>query len=230
MIGKTTTSALQSGLVYGFAGQVDAIVDRIRDELGAPDAPAIATGGLAELIAPHSQTITAGRPGADAPGAAARLGAKPRPAPAAAATQAERAQPASSSAPRERVATAQGLENFAGISTETAGARGICLHLITLPPGGARTHTCTSDHETALYIVSGHVGMWFGPELEQYLEVQPGDFLYIPADMPHQPFNLSDTEGASARRRRTDPNEQESVVLLRARARARSRSRWRAHS
>ncbi len=58
VIGKTTTSALQSGLVYGFAGQVDAIVGRIREELEAPDAPAIATGGLAELIAPHSQTIT----------------------------------------------------------------------------------------------------------------------------------------------------------------------------
>src|SRR3954453_8572783 len=58
VIGKTTTSALQSGLVYGFAGQVDAIVVRIREELGAPDAPAIATGGLAELIAPHSQTIS----------------------------------------------------------------------------------------------------------------------------------------------------------------------------
>jgi type III pantothenate kinase len=58
VIGKTTVSALQSGLVYGFAGQVDAIVTRIRTELEAPDAPAIATGGLAELIAPHSQTIT----------------------------------------------------------------------------------------------------------------------------------------------------------------------------
>ncbi len=58
VIGKTTTSALQSGLVYGFAGQVDAIVGRIRDEIEAPEAPAIATGGLAELIAPHTQTIT----------------------------------------------------------------------------------------------------------------------------------------------------------------------------
>jgi type III pantothenate kinase len=56
VIGKTTASALQSGLVYGFAGQVDAIVDRIRGELGA-EAPAIATGGLAELIVPHSRTI-----------------------------------------------------------------------------------------------------------------------------------------------------------------------------
>jgi type III pantothenate kinase len=59
VISQTTVSALQSGLVYGFAGQVDAIVDRIRDELEAPDAPVIATGGLAELIVPHSRTITA---------------------------------------------------------------------------------------------------------------------------------------------------------------------------
>jgi type III pantothenate kinase len=58
VIGRTTTSALQSGLVYGFAGQVDAIAERIRGELGAPDAPVIATGGLADLIAPHSRTIT----------------------------------------------------------------------------------------------------------------------------------------------------------------------------
>jgi type III pantothenate kinase len=56
VIGKTTASGLQSGLVYGFTGQVDEIVRRIRDELGA-EAPAIATGGLAELIAPHARTI-----------------------------------------------------------------------------------------------------------------------------------------------------------------------------
>jgi type III pantothenate kinase len=55
-IGKTTESALRSGLVYGFAGQVDGIVELIRVELGA-EAPVIATGGLAELIAPHSKTI-----------------------------------------------------------------------------------------------------------------------------------------------------------------------------
>ena len=56
VIGKTTQTALQSGLVYGFAGQVDEIVGRIRAELGV-EARAVATGGLAELIAPHSRTI-----------------------------------------------------------------------------------------------------------------------------------------------------------------------------
>jgi type III pantothenate kinase len=57
VIGKTTTQGLQSGLVYGFAGQVDGIVDRIRDELDAPAAVVVATGGLASLIAPHTRTI-----------------------------------------------------------------------------------------------------------------------------------------------------------------------------
>jgi type III pantothenate kinase len=57
VIGKTTAAALQSGLVYGFAGQVDGIVAAIRSELGA-EAPVVATGGLAELIAPHAHTVS----------------------------------------------------------------------------------------------------------------------------------------------------------------------------
>jgi type III pantothenate kinase len=57
VIGKTTEQALRSGLVYGFAGQVDGIVAAIRSELGA-EAKVVATGGLAELIAPHSQAIS----------------------------------------------------------------------------------------------------------------------------------------------------------------------------
>ena len=56
VIGKTTVHSLQSGLVYGFAGQVDRIVEEIRGELGS-EAPTVATGGLAELIVPHTRTI-----------------------------------------------------------------------------------------------------------------------------------------------------------------------------
>jgi type III pantothenate kinase len=56
VIGKSTGASLQSGLVYGFAGQVDGIVERIYGELGRETAT-VATGGLAELIAPHSRTI-----------------------------------------------------------------------------------------------------------------------------------------------------------------------------
>jgi type III pantothenate kinase len=56
-IGKTTESALRSGLVFGFAGQVDGIVTRIRAELGDESATVVATGGLAELIVPHTRTV-----------------------------------------------------------------------------------------------------------------------------------------------------------------------------
>src|SRR5919112_704493 len=56
VIGKTTVAGLQSGLVYGFAGQVDGIVAAIRGELGS-EAPVIATGGLAKLIVPHTKTV-----------------------------------------------------------------------------------------------------------------------------------------------------------------------------
>ncbi len=56
VIGKTTGAALQAGLVYGFAGQVDGIVERIQGELGG-GARVIATGGLADLIAPHARTV-----------------------------------------------------------------------------------------------------------------------------------------------------------------------------
>jgi type III pantothenate kinase len=56
VIAKNTAASLQSGLVYGFAGQVDGIVERIRGELGV-EAQTVATGGLAELIAPHARTL-----------------------------------------------------------------------------------------------------------------------------------------------------------------------------
>jgi type III pantothenate kinase len=56
VIGKTTVGGLQSGVVYGFAGQVDGIVAAICGELGVA-ARAVATGGLAELVAPHSKAI-----------------------------------------------------------------------------------------------------------------------------------------------------------------------------
>jgi type III pantothenate kinase len=56
VIAKNTASSLQSGLVYGFAGQVDGIVERIRGELGV-EAQTVATGGLADLIVPHARTL-----------------------------------------------------------------------------------------------------------------------------------------------------------------------------
>ncbi|MBV8118158.1 MAG: pantothenate kinase, partial [Candidatus Eremiobacteraeota bacterium] len=60
-IGHDTISALQSGIVYGFVGQTEALITRLRSELGS-EAPVIATGGLAEVIARHSSFIKAVNP------------------------------------------------------------------------------------------------------------------------------------------------------------------------
>jgi type III pantothenate kinase len=60
-IGRSTQTALQSGAVFGFAGQVDGIVERMRAELGG-EAPTVATGGLAGLIVPHTRTFVRHEP------------------------------------------------------------------------------------------------------------------------------------------------------------------------
>src|SRR4051794_26797677 len=56
LIGRTTVAAIRSGIVYGFAGQVDAIVGRLREEM-ADEITAIATGGLAHTIVPFCDQI-----------------------------------------------------------------------------------------------------------------------------------------------------------------------------
>jgi type III pantothenate kinase len=61
VIGRTTRDSMQSGFLYGFAGMVDALVERARDEMGV-DARVIATGGQAEAIAPVSRTISSVEP------------------------------------------------------------------------------------------------------------------------------------------------------------------------
>jgi type III pantothenate kinase len=60
VIGKSTMESVQSGAVYGFTGQVDALVERFQGELG--DCTVVATGGLAELILPFSRTIQHNEP------------------------------------------------------------------------------------------------------------------------------------------------------------------------
>lgn len=107
----------------------------------------------------------------------------------------------------------QGLSYFTGIAAETVGSTGICMHLLTMPPGARAKAHMHESHETAIYVLSGEVHTWYGNRLEQQIVVKAGDLFYIPAGVPHLPANLSDSS-ASAVIARTDPNEQESVVLL----------------
>jgi uncharacterized RmlC-like cupin family protein len=71
-----------------------------------------------------------------------------------------------------------------------------------------------AGHETAIYLISGQALVLHGEGLGHREEMVAGDFMYIPANVPHLPINTSDSEEAVAVIARTDPNEQESVILL----------------
>jgi uncharacterized RmlC-like cupin family protein len=125
----------------------------------------------------------------------------------------------------EEFAGKQGHLVAPGISAQSAGAQRIHLQIVRIPPGVRSKAHKHENHESAIYILSGESGMWYGEKLQHHLIARAGDFLYIPANMPHLPYNLSDAKSCVAVVARTDPNEQESVVLL---PELESRPDWRA--
>lgn len=106
----------------------------------------------------------------------------------------------------------QGLTYLHGVSAESVGSRGLCLHLLTIPPGGRAKAHLHAAHETAVYVISGEGVMFWGERLEHEMVSRAGDIVYIPAGVPHLPLNRG-PEPVVAVVARTDPNEQESVVL-----------------
>lgn len=108
----------------------------------------------------------------------------------------------------------QGLTYMPGISAETVGSKALHLQMLSIPPGARAKAHKHEDHETAIYVLSGDSGMWYGERLEHHMFAGPGDYVHIPANVPHLPYNCSASEPCTAIIARTDPNEQESVVLM----------------
>lgn len=115
--------------------------------------------------------------------------------------------------PDTETLTRQRLPYFVGISGATAGARGISMNLVIIPPDSSAEPHFHRDYETAIYLIKGRVETRYGEGLQQSIINEAGDFIFIPPGVPHQPFNLSATEPAHALVARNDPNEQENVVL-----------------
>src|SRR5258708_39243570 len=99
----------------------------------------------------------------------------------------------------------QGLQYAVAISAETVGAHAIHMQLVTIPPGGRAGAHKHATHETAIYALTGTSGVWHGARLEHHTIVEPGSFFYIPADVPHLPYNPSLTHSVVAVIARTDP-------------------------
>jgi uncharacterized RmlC-like cupin family protein len=97
--------------------------------------------------------------------------------------------------PHERdAATAQtpGMARLAGVSLSTCGSAGVWMGEVTTAPrfrSGAHHH---GDVESAIYVMRGRMRMRWGDALEQALDADPGDFVFVPARTVHQEMSISD--------------------------------------
>ena len=113
--------------------------------------------------------------------------------------------------PDREVMTRQRLPYFIGISAETAGATGLSMHLVVIPPGGRAEPHVHVGYETGIYVLEGTVCTRWGAALEHEVVSQAGDFLFVPPGVPHEAVNLSATEPARAVVARNHPAEQDRV-------------------
>jgi len=105
-----------------------------------------------------------------------------------------------------------GIRYKSGLSAKNVGAKKLSMNVATIPPGGvARAHIHV-DFEVMLYILAGRVRHEYGPALEHTLDNQAGDFIFIEPGVPHEVFNLSDSEPVVAVVARSDASEWENII------------------
>ena|SRR5438876_7660742 len=108
----------------------------------------------------------------------------------------------------------QGSVYAPGISAETVGSKVVFLGMVTLPPGERTKAHIHQYHESAFFLLSGgEVELWTGDQLEHREVAHPGDYLFIPANVPHVAVNRSKTAPAVFVGVRNEPTAQESVVM-----------------
>lgn len=116
-------------------------------------------------------------------------------------------------APGQSYVGRQELSYRSGITGETVGAQGICMVLATLPPGArARAHL-HHGIETAIHVLDGEAATYFGERLADVVVARAGEYVYIPADVPHLVVNHSDAP-CRAIVAHTAPDDQVGIVLL----------------
>ncbi len=115
---------------------------------------------------------------------------------------------------RDGVDKPQGFTYFHGVSREAVGAQRLAMHLGVLPPGTVGPAHTHAGHESAVYVLEGEALIRWGHRLEHETTARAGDFVFVPAGMPHQAINPSATEPCRTVIARTDPSESEAAVLV----------------
>jgi uncharacterized RmlC-like cupin family protein len=99
-----------------------------------------------------------------------------------------------------------------GLSSKNVRAKKLSMNVATIPPGGVAYAHIHVDFELMLYILEGHVRHEYGPGLRNVVDNQAGDFIFIEPGVPHEVFNLSDTEPVVAVVARSDANEWQNII------------------
>ena len=100
----------------------------------------------------------------------------------------------------------------AGLSAKNTNARKLSMNVATIPPGGVAYAHIHVDFEVMLYILQGNVRHEYGPGLKKSIENSAGDFIFIEPGVPHEVFNMSDTEPVLAVVARSDATEWENII------------------
>jgi len=107
----------------------------------------------------------------------------------------------------------QGSHYAPGISAETVGARALWFGVVTLPPGKRTKAHVHEQHESAFYFLSGdEIELWTGARLQHCETARPGDYLFIPANVPHVAVNRG-SQPAVFIGARNEATAQESLIM-----------------
>ncbi|MFN3653665.1 MAG: cupin domain-containing protein [Armatimonadota bacterium] len=99
-----------------------------------------------------------------------------------------------------------------GMSGKNVGAKALSMNVATIPPGGVAYAHIHVDFEVMLYILEGRVRHEYGPGLKQVVENEAGDFIFIEPGVPHEVFNVSDTEPVVAVVARSSADEWDNII------------------
>ena len=112
----------------------------------------------------------------------------------------------------ENVRAWYGIQYKAGLSSKNVKAKQLSMNIATVPPGGIAYAHVHMGFEVMLYILEGRVRHEFGDHLKQSVENKAGDFIYIEPGVPHEVFNMSDTEPVVAVVARSSAEEWDRII------------------
>jgi uncharacterized RmlC-like cupin family protein len=105
-----------------------------------------------------------------------------------------------------------GIHYKQGLSGKNVGSKALSINVATIPPGGVAYAHIHDGFEVMLYIVEGRVRHEYGPGLTLSVENEAGDFIYIEPGIPHEVFNMSDTEPVVAFVARSTADEWDKII------------------